>query len=233
MTSTLISSQPFRSTFLAVVLIGMGAVSADGQAIDPLSATQARRAPAKAAALSLVLPGLGQRYANGGRWSRSATLFAAADVAMWLGLIQAVSTRSSRIDAYRTLAVSGADADIEGKDRRFFLNLATYRSSDDYLEIQLRNRAWDQLDYVSDPSFQWAWTEESDFLAFRDLRDDADSLGRRRSVLVATLIANRVVSALVAMRTASRSNRAPSAELSLVPPPRTSAWPAVRLSVEF
>jgi hypothetical protein len=181
--------------------------------------------------LSLILPGLGQRYADGGQWSTSATLFATADVAVWLGLIGTLRTRSSRTDAYRTLAVSGAGADIEDKDRRFFLNLATFRSSDEYLDVQLRNRAWDQLDYVSDPSYQWNWTDEADFLAFRDLRNDAESLGRRRSVLVAALVANRVISALVAVRSAGRHNRQSAAQLSLAPPPAGSSWPTVRVEI--
>ncbi len=224
------------TTIMAVLMAAAMLVSghaAYGQIADVSASEPTHRAPAKAAALSLVLPGLGQRYANGGHWSTSATLFATADVAVWLGLIGTLRARSSRTDAYRALAVSGADANIEGKDRRFFLNLATFRSSDEYLDTQLRNRAWDQLDYVSDPSYQWSWTDEADFLAFRDLRDDAESLGRRRSVLVATLVANRVISALVAVRAAGRHNRLSSARLSVAPPPAGSAWPAVRIDVGF
>ena len=217
----------------AAVLLLAPARPAEGQIADPAASAHARRAPAKAAALSLLLPGLGQRYANGGRWTTSATLFAAADVAVWLGLVQTIRTRSNRIDSYRTLAASGADAEVEGKDRSFFLNLATYRSSDEYLEVQLRNRAWDQLDYVSNPSFHWDWADEDDFLAFRDLRDDAESLGRRRSVLVASLVANRVISALVAVRSAGRANRRQPAQLSLGPPPPGYSWPVVAVSVDF
>ncbi|MDX1741296.1 MAG: hypothetical protein R3178_08390 [Rhodothermales bacterium] len=224
-----------RAVIGAVLVAAVGLVgpAAHGQITDAPVATRSYRAPAKAAALSLVLPGLGQRYANGGRWSTSATLFATADVAVWLGLVGTLRARSSRTDAYRTLAVSGANADIEGKDRRFFLNLATFRSSDEYLEVQLRNRAWDQLDYVSDPSYQWSWTDEADFLAFRDLRDDAESLGRRRSVLVAALVANRVISALVAVRTAGRYNRNSAVGLSFGPPPEGADWPALRMEIGF
>jgi hypothetical protein len=221
------------ATLLAAALLCAPAPEGRAQIDKAPASAQGRRAPVKAAALSLVLPGLGQRYANGGRWSTSAGLFAAADVAVWLGLFRTVRTRSSRTDAYRTLAVSGAHADIDGKDRRFFLNLATFRSSDEYLEVQLRNRAWDQLDYVSDPSFQWEWTDEADFLAFRDLRDDAESLGRRRSILVATLVANRVVSALIAMRSASRLDAMPPTRLGFAPPPRGASWPTVNLQLDF
>ncbi len=233
MTSRPFHSRVFSCAVLTVAVFLAGSQPAHGQMADRGTLTETRRAPGKAAGLSLLLPGLGQRYANGGRWNTSATLFAATDVAIWLGLIRTIRTRSSRTDSYRTLAVSGADAEIDGKDRRFFLNLATYRSSDEYLEVQLRNRAWDQLDYVSDPSFQWNWAAEDDFLAFRDLRDDAESLGRRRSVLIATLVVNRVVSALVAVRSAGRANRRPPAQLSLRPPPPGSSWPVVAVDVDL
>ncbi len=214
---------------LCAVLIACGVQTAGAQIAEPTETVTASRSPVKAAALSLLLPGLGQRYADGS-WRTTSSLVATADVGLWLGLIQTLRTRSSRIDSYRALAVSGAQADVEGKNRRFFLNLATYRSSDEYLEVQLRNRAWDQLDYVSDPSFQWSWAEEEDFLAFRDLRESSETLGRRRSVLIAALVANRAISALVALRKAGRANRDP-ARVAVGPPPVGESWPTLHVTV--
>ncbi|NNE46209.1 MAG: hypothetical protein HKN37_06080 [Rhodothermales bacterium] len=230
MRSTL--SLPVRSVLLAATLL-MATITATAQPVDVGSNVQSHRAPAAAAAMSLVLPGLGQRYANGGSWNGAATVFALADVAVWLGLYETVRTRNNRIDTYEALAVSRARADVDGKDRTFFLNLATFRSSDEYLEVQLRNRAWDQLDYVSDPSFQWEWEDEEGFLSFRDLRGDSESLGRRKSALIAALVANRIVSALVAVRAASRSNKNLPASLSLGPPARGGAWPSLSVRVDF
>lgn len=164
------------------------------------------RSPRKAAALSLVLPGLGHRYAHGGQWTNTASLLAIADVSTWLGLVGTNRHRNQAIDSYTLLASSRAGADVVGKDRRFFLNLATYQSSDDFLETALRNRAWDQLSYVDDASFQWEWESDEDFAAYRDLRNKSESLKRRRSILIAAVVTNRLISTissvLVARRTA-------------------------------
>ena len=214
---------------LAVILVP-GATSVAGQPLGrTLEPEVTERSHARAAALSLLLPGLGQHYVNGGSWKGTATLFALADVASWVGLARTVGARSHRIDSYTALAAARADADVEGKGRSFFLNLATYRSSDEFLEAQLRNRAWDELDDAAARDFQWEWASEEDFVRFRDLRNDAESLDRRASILIATLVANRLVSAIVAIRAARRADESPGTTLSFSPPLRGMNLPRVHL----
>lgn len=167
---------------------------------------------------SLVLPGWGHHYAHGGRWGKSGTFFAGADAAMLLGASSAEWRRGSAVESYRTLATGRAGAEIAGKDRTFFLRLASYRSSDEFREVSLRNRAWDDVDYVADPAFQWEWQSEADYLEFRELREESESLRRRRTVLVATLVANRLISGLSAARAARRGS-AGSVTLSVTPEP--------------
>lgn len=221
-----------RGTFgVAVLLCLTGVPSVSGQVDDGDVHAVATRSPARAAGLSLLLPGLGHRYANHGSWKGAATVFAIADAASWVGLLRTRALRSQRIDSYQALAASRARADVTGKDRRFFLNLATYESSDEYLEIQLRNRAWDQLDYVSTPEFQWAWDSPEDFAAFRDLRDSAETLDRRTSVIIAAMVANRVVSALFAVRAANRSNRTRAS--ITVTPPQGQTYPVLNVDVRW
>ena len=138
------------------------------------------------------------------------------------------------IQSYQTLAAARADAFVDGKDRTFFLNLATYRSSDEYLAIQLRNRAWNRIDYVSDRAFQWAWQSEEDFLQFRELRDDAESLKLRRSVLIAILVANRLLAGISSIQAANRVNHAkPELSISLAPPPPAGYLPVLRLGLRI
>ncbi|GAB5518210.1 MAG: hypothetical protein RhofKO_04610 [Rhodothermales bacterium] len=187
---------------LLVVLLGvLLAVPAQGQAVS-----DAARSPQKAFALSLAVPGLGHRYAQGGSWHGGATTFALADAALWTSLIASVWRQDHLIQSYETLAVSQAGADINGKDRTFYLNLASFESSEVYLETQLRNRAWDRIDYVEDPAFQWDWSSTAAFADFRDLRENAESLRRRRPILIGLLVANRLVAGLSSIRAVGRSN---------------------------
>lgn len=182
----------------------------------------------------MLLPGLGHRYVHDGSWRGAASLFAIADASFWLGLVGADWRHGQMVENYKTLAASRAGAHIDGKDRRFFLNLAAFRSSDDFLETQLRNRAWDQVNYVSDPAFQWAWASEEDLRHYRQLRDDADAWSRRRTVFLSVLVANRLLAGLTALRAARHANAAaPDVSLSFSPPPVGDDLPLLHLSVRW
>lgn len=181
---------------------------------------------------SVLLPGLGHRYARG-RWERSGVVFTATETLLWLNLFGGEFRRNYLVDSYTTLAATSADADVSGKDRTFFLNLASFESSDEYLGVMLRTRQWDRIGYVSDPAFFWDWETTEDFARYRELRDDAESLRRRRSILIASLVANRVVSGILSARRVGKVNDAARLTVEFAPPPRGSTVPVARLCVTF
>jgi hypothetical protein len=202
-------------------------------------AVQVQAAPAqggpsrgKAFLLSLAVPGLGHRYVNQGSWDGAASAFAAADAGLWVALVGSILRHDHLTDSYRSLASLRADADVAGKDRTFFLTIGTYRSSDEFVEEQLRARAWDQLDYVESRSFQWQWASEADFQRFRALREDAESMSRRTPVLAALLVGNRLISGLLAIRAAGRATDADVA-VSLGPVPVAPDRPALSVRARF
>ena len=186
--------------------------------------------PAKALGLSLVLPGLGHRHAEEGNWTRSAITYAVADASLWLSFLGSTWHRSHLIQSYETLAIRSAGANLDGKDRTFYLNLASFESSDIYLETMLRNRAWDRIDYVSDPNFQWEWTSDDTYNEFRDLRNRSESLKRRKSILIASLVANRLLSGAISARKAGKSRNRSFSAVILPPADRI---PTVALRMGF
>lgn len=186
-----------RRHFLVFALIAILLTPTAQAAPDPPSR-------GKAFLLSLALPGLGHRYVHDGSWDGGATLFTAADAGIWLGLIGSVLRQDHLADSYQTLASLRADADVSGKDRTYFLTIGSYRSSDEFIEAQLRARAWGQLDYVASEAYRWEWESEDDFLRYRALREDAESLRRRTPVFAALLVGNRLLSGLLAIRAAGR-----------------------------
>ena len=222
-----------KYTFLAFLLVGALWLPASARAQVQETETEfVRKSPGKAVALSLLLPGLGHRYAHDGSWRGAASFFALTDVSFWLGLFGAEWQQSQVVQSYRTLATTRASAQLDGKNRRFFLNLGLFRSSDEFREVQLRNRAWDQVDYVSDPAFQWQWASEADLQDYRQLRDDADGWSRRQTLFISTLVANRLLAALTALRAARNAN-APDVSFSLAPPPPDTNVPVLNLSVRW
>ncbi|MEQ9103484.1 MAG: hypothetical protein RIE53_02170 [Rhodothermales bacterium] len=200
------------------------------QPADPANRMAPSPSPAKAFGLSMLLPGLGHRHANGGKWTAWSGTIAATDAALWIGLFSSTWHRNDVVDTYRTLAAGSAGAELDGKDRTFYLNLASFRSSDEFLETVLRNRAWDQVDYVADPSFHWSWASEAEFQRYRDLREQDESLGRRRSILIASLVANRIINGLVSARKAS-AGAGPAFSAGFAPP--VGARPVLSLRLDY
>jgi len=189
------------------------------------------RSAGAAFGLSLILPGLGHRYADGG-WGRTASVHALADAGLWIALLDAGARLGNAENGFETLAVVGADARIEGQGRGFFLNLSRHRSSEEYVEQLLRDRAWNELETAQLPENQWEWASEEDFQRYRSLREDAESLRRRRPVYAALLAGNRLLSGIGALRAARRVNRT-VATLSLGMPQPGSNTPTLNLSVRF
>lgn len=179
-------------------------------------------------ARSLLLPGLGHRAVDG-RWGTAGTALVMADAALWTGLFGTTWRRSSLVDSYETLATSAAGADLDGKNRAFILRLASYRSSDEYFETALRLRAWEDLEAMDDPAYRWSWSSEEDYLRFRELRNDAESLGRRRTLIVASLVANRLLAGILSAR---RAGRPSDLTVALRPAP-AGARPAIDLALRF
>lgn len=186
----------------------------------------------KAFVLSLLLPGLGHRYVHGGDWDGWASIFAVADAGLWAGLIGSEWRRHHLVDSYTTLAATYAGAQTEGKDRDFFLYLAGYRSSEEFVEVQLRIRNWGQIGYVDDPAYQWEWISEEQFAEYGRIREDAETLRRRRTFFVTSLVANRLISSFTALRAAGRA-RSARMEVSLGVPPVDASAPLLELRYRF
>ena len=168
------------------------------------ASTLAGQSPGRAAALSALVPGLGQRYVNGQQWNRSSAAYVMAESAFWAGVVVSEWYRGHAQESYRTWAVQEAGAHLDGKDRRFFVTIGQYQSSEEYRDALLRSRRWDQLSYVTDPAFHWQWTSPFAYGQYRALRQDEDAWGRRRTAFIVAAVGNRLVSALGALRAARR-----------------------------
>jgi hypothetical protein len=185
----------------------------------------------KALALSLAVPGLGHRYVRGD-WDGWASVFAVVDAGLWAGLLGVELHRGHLVEGYRTLAAQHAGVDPTDKDRTFYVNVATFASSEAFVDAQLRNRTWERVPYVDDPSYRWAWDSEVHFRRFRETRERSESLRRRRTFIITSLVANRLIAGVTALRTARGAGQ-PDLSLSLDVPPAESAAPLLRIGYSF
>lgn len=220
----------FAAVILATFPVGDSVAQVSWE--DDQARTGTEVSGGKALALSLLLPGLGHRYVRGGDWDGWASAFAIADVSLWAGLLGSEWHRNHMVESYTSFASAHADADVDGKGRDFFLNLASYESSEEYTEVQLRNRNWAQIGYTEDRSYQWQWDSEENFAEYRRIREDAESLRRRRTVIIATLVANRLISGFTALRAAGRAREA-RMEFSVGVPPAGASVPMAHFKYAF
>lgn len=198
-----------------LTLILIGAPSA-GRAAD--------KSPAGAAALSLVLPGLGEIYAGG---RRSVRFFLVTEGIFWSGMATFRFLESHRVNAYRAHAAAHAGIRLADLPESFIKEVGDYNS------IYERNRrerflAGDHANLRPETGDRiWEWDSESARLEFLELRGRATSAEQKAFLFIGGLIFNRFASALNAASIA-RKRRAQDVGVELLVDPRGGLYAGIR-----
>ena len=162
-----------------------------------------RKSVVLAIAYSLVLPGLGDLYAEN---FGTGKYFMGTDAGLWLtyGGIR-VYGQWLKDDA-KTLAVQSASANFDGKDDKFEVNLGNFADVLSYNDAKLRNREYELL-YDPKSNFAWQWSSDADRLHYKDQRNRGEGTLRNSQFVLGALVLNRVISAISAARSVSAYNR--------------------------
>jgi len=146
------------------------------------------------AALSLLLPGLGEVY--GGNFE-SGRYFLGAEVALLLGIGTQYLRGSSFESDYKVLARTNAGVSGD-KDEQFWRDISSFNSIDEFNAERLRNRDFGGL-YNPQTHF-WQWQSDTDRRQFRDLRIQSDKAYQSIYYLLAAMGINRILSMINAVR---------------------------------
>lgn len=183
----------------------------DGMALGPERARILLR--------SLAVPGWGQ--ATLGRRT-SARVFAAAELGIWATFASFRVQEQMRREAYRQTALLGAGIDLTGRDEEFRRIVGAFSSSDEYnLYVVARDAAnlflqdpyAPNMDgyraYIARYSLHggdaWHWASRAAFDRYGAQRKDAHRAAIRANSMLGIAIANRLVSALHAARSAGQA----------------------------
>ncbi|MFQ5797534.1 MAG: hypothetical protein ACE5H0_02450 [Bacteroidota bacterium] len=164
----------------------------------------------KAVVLSLLVPGMGELYADRfdvGRYvviSESALWITYAGFRMYGGLV--------RNDAHDFAKVH-AQIDAVGKSGQFYVDIGNFRDVFEYNEKQLRDREIQKL-YDPNGGFFWRWDDDRSRVRYRDLRVSSDVVFNNSRFVIAAVIVNHLVSALNAARLTVAHNRAADGDLA-------------------
>ncbi|MDE2997509.1 MAG: hypothetical protein OXU79_00350 [Gemmatimonadota bacterium] len=189
------------------------------------SAAHARgKSPAGAAALSLVLPGLGEFYAGG---RRSARFFLVTEGILWSGMATFRFLESYRVDAYHAHAAAHAGIRLKNMPESFIKEVGDFES------IYERNRrerflAGEHADLRTETDDRiWEWDTEASRIEFLELRSKATSAEQKAFLFIGGLIFNRFASALNAASIA-RKSRTRDTDVSFLVDPRGGLYASIR-----
>ncbi len=151
---------------------------------------------------SLIVPGLGNLYADDFRTGR---YYMGVDVALWMtyGGLRTYGHWLKQ-DA-QTFASQHSGASFDGKGDQFAVDLGNFRNVFDYNDAKLRNRQFDLL-YDQNSNFAWQWSSDDDRLHYKDLRIRGDAVIRNSQFVIGALVLNRIIAAISAARAVSADN---------------------------
>lgn len=162
-----------------------------------------RKSPALAVLYSLLIPGLGEYYADG---YASGKFFSIAEAALWLGYATVDIYGTMQRDDARSFAVAHAGIVPAGKDDQFYVDIGNFINTNEFNDKRLREREPGRL-YDANVGFGWQWDSDASRQKFKDTRISADNALNNRKFVVAAIVVNHIASAINAARAAISHNK--------------------------
>lgn len=165
------------------------------------SQSSGRKSVLRAVVSSLIVPGTGEWYAGNVSTGR---YLLGSELTLWLSLYGFHSYGTWLKNDAQSFAEVYAGADWSGKDDKFFVNLGNFMSREEYNEKKMRDRDIGAL--YTDPEYEWQWESDKKRREFRDLRVRSDQMFNAIKFAGAAIVANHIVSAIIAGNSARRYN---------------------------
>jgi hypothetical protein len=169
----------------------------------PAAAAVVEKSRGKAFLLSVLLPGLGERYAGANKKSQ---IFLGTEIGLWLGYAGFLTYGDWRQEEYQSFAAAHAGIDPKGKTDAYYVNIGNYSDIDQYNAAKLRQR--DLYDYYRDfDTWHWHWDSAENQARFDQMRVAADRANNRATFVLGAIFANHLLSAIDAVWSVHQFNR--------------------------
>ena len=181
----------------------VAAISSLGFELPSGEKTIGPKSKGKAFFLSLLLPGMGERYAGSKKMSY---VFLTSEVLLWAGYGSFWTYGQWRKEDYRVFAATHAGVDLAGKTDTYFVNIGNYADIYEYNQAKLRQRNLD--DYYRDTeAYFWQWDSAGNRAKFEGIRIASDRAFNRSLFTLGGILANHLISAIHAVWAVHRHNR--------------------------
>jgi hypothetical protein len=172
---------------------------------DPLlqSSTPRKKTTGLAAIYSLLLPGMGELYAEG---FESGKYFLIAEGALWLTYASFEIYGNQIADDARAYAQAHAGINLVRKDEQYFVDIGNFRNITEFNQKQLRDYEFSRV-YSNTALYHWEWDTEASRALYRDQRVASDNMLNNRKFVIAAIVINHIGSAINAVRSAINYNK--------------------------
>ena len=148
---------------------------------------------------SLLIPGWGQHYAGQGSGR-----FIAAELGFWMGYVAFERLGQVRADRFHAYVAEHAGARSKGKNDQYLDDLGFYESRLQHNQFALYEDGPKAQVYPTGIDFFWEWDREASRERYRTLRNESESAKRQALYMTGLVVANHLVSAIHAARSAGR-----------------------------
>jgi len=158
---------------------------------------------------SLLLPGMGELYADGFTEGRYSLI---AEGGLWLTYFSFQQYGSWIQKDARSFATAHAGAQTGGKSDQYFVDLGNFVDTYEYNEKQLRDREIEKV-YEANSEYFWKWESDAHRKEYRALRVSSERVFNNSRFVIASIVVNHVISAINAARLTRVFNQRSNDEL--------------------
>ncbi len=177
--------------------------------IQYVQSTEIKKKKAGLALLySLLLPGMGELYAES---YSSGKYFTIAEGALWAVYIGMNTYGNWQKDRYKSYAQANAGVSTSGKSDNYFATIGDYLNLNEYNSAQALNGEFSKM-YKT--TYNWEWPSDLDRKNYRSMWVSSEQTFNNFRFVVGALLVNRIASAINAVRAVSAYNKRNSQELS-------------------
>ena len=162
-----------------------------------------RKSPATAVMYSLLLPGMGELYADGFDQGRYSLI---AEGSLWLTYVSFRQYGGWLRDDARRFAAVHSGARIDSKNDQFFVDIGNFNDTYEYNEKKLIDRSPEKI-YDVKAGYYWRWDSDANRSEFRSMRVSSERVFNNSKFIIGAVIVNHLFSAINAARLARQYNK--------------------------
>ncbi|MFO7448415.1 MAG: hypothetical protein R6W90_18805 [Ignavibacteriaceae bacterium] len=167
-----------------------------------------KKSPGLAIIYSLLLPGMGELYAES---YSTGKYFTIAEGALW-GVYIGMNTYGNwQKDKYISYAASNGGVNTTGKNDEYYNSIGQYENINEYNHQMSLDREFRKI--LDEDTHSWQWAEE-DRRSYRNMWVTSEEAFNNLRFVVGALLLNRLASAVNAVRLVSAYNKRAAAEMS-------------------